>query len=315
MDTDVKMLAIVFQAKYRRIQIVVKSFNQLLPYFYPEIYISYLEENFSSDSLVVHTENLLRVYILFGCDQCPGFYGICHSSALSVFDEKSRHKALSSEDDFLELIISTYQAKNTGVKRIMLDGQSIEDKHASTREIVKCFKGVEASTIPILSVLKLQLQRSLFLQKSWLDPMQVENLDPCQHGYRREKDGSFSVNLQDDCDPFYTLPKSLIKGCSCKSSNCANRKCSCLKDTQRKKCSKVTCKCYCWEPRQSADENIEENMEVDEDDWHFEEVNIDDDDTEEEDNNSISSEDQCLTEDEFIPFCIESDDEDNFLDK
>ena len=33
LDTDVKILAIVFQAKYRRIQIVVKSFNQLLPFF------------------------------------------------------------------------------------------------------------------------------------------------------------------------------------------------------------------------------------------------------------------------------------------
>ena len=32
LDTDVKILAIVFQAKYRRIQIVVKSFNQLLPF-------------------------------------------------------------------------------------------------------------------------------------------------------------------------------------------------------------------------------------------------------------------------------------------
>ena len=72
MDTDVKMLAIVFQAKYRRIRIVVKSFNQVLPYFYPEVYIKYLDENFSNDSVLVHAENMLRVYILFGCDQCPG---------------------------------------------------------------------------------------------------------------------------------------------------------------------------------------------------------------------------------------------------
>ena len=159
---------------------------------------------------------------MFGCDQCPGFYGICHSSGLSVFDAKSRHKALSSENDFLELIISTYQTKNTGVKRFMLDGQSIEAKHASTREIVKCFKGVEASTISILSVLNLQLQRSVFLKKSWLDPNEIENLDPCEHGYRREKDGSFIVNLQDDSDPFFTLPKSLVKGCSCKT-NCLTK--------------------------------------------------------------------------------------------
>ena len=72
MDTDVKMLAIVFQAKYRRIRFVVKSFNQVLPYFYPEVYIKYLAENFSNDSVLVHAENMLRVYILFGCDQCPG---------------------------------------------------------------------------------------------------------------------------------------------------------------------------------------------------------------------------------------------------
>ena len=86
-----------------------------------------------SDSPLVHAENLLRVYIMFGCDQCPGFFGICHSSGLLVFDAKSRHKALSSENDFLELIIETYQSKNNGVKRYMLDGQnnqSTEENHA-----------------------------------------------------------------------------------------------------------------------------------------------------------------------------------------
>ena len=313
LDTDVKILAIVFQAKYRRIQIVVKSFNQLLPFFYPKTYIRYIEDNFLSDSPLVHAENLLRVYIMFGCDQCPGFFGICHSSGLLVFDAKSRHKALSTENDFLELIIETYQSKNNGVKRYMLDGQSnqsTEENHATTREIVKCFKGVEANTIPILSVLHLHLQRSLFLQKSWLYPMQVQDLDPCLYGFRREKDGSFSVNLQDHSDPYFTLPKSLLKGCSCKT-NCANKKCSCLKDEQRKKCSKVTCRCTCWKPMQ-ADESIEEDMEVEnfEDDWNLDYEMIDTEDEEEEGDNNSSEE--FFSDDEYIPFdCEEIDDEDD----
>ena len=202
----------------------------------------------------------------------------------------------------------------------MIDGQSnnsIEEKHASTREIVKCFKGVEASTIPILSVLNLQLKRSLFLKKSWLDPNEVENLDPYEYGYRREKDGSFTVNLQNDSDPFFYLPKHLLKGCSCRT-NCLTKKCSRLKDEQSKKCSKVTCKCKCWDKRQSADENMEEEyMEVDEleDDWHFDEdmIGVDVDATEEEDNTSISSQ-ECVSDDEYIPFSFQNDDADDFLD-
>ena len=74
-------------------------------------------------------------------------------------------------------------------------------------KLLSVLKGIEACAVPILSVLNLQLQRSLFLKKSWLYPDEVTNLDPSDHGYRREKDGTFSVNLQDVTDPFYSLPR------------------------------------------------------------------------------------------------------------
>ena len=95
-----------------------------------------------------------------------------------------------------------------------------------------------------------------------------------------------------------------------------SKKCSCLKDEQHKKCSKVTCKCRCWDKRQSADENMEEEyMEVDEleEDWNFDEDMMDVDDTGEEDNSSISSQ-ECVSDDEYIPFSFEIDDADDFLD-
>ena len=211
-DSDVKMLSVVFQAKYRNIQLVVKSFNQVLPYFYPNCVINYFEENFSSNSpVLVHAKNMLRVYLIFGADQTPGFYGLCHSAGLMVFDATSRQKALTEENDFLELIVDTYVFKNSGVKRFMIDSSSLEEKHASTREIVKCLKGLESNTVPIMSVLKLHLKRSQFLQISWLNPSEAENLDPCKHGYTLDKHGIICVDLQDKNDPFYSLPQSLLK--------------------------------------------------------------------------------------------------------
>ena len=219
MDTDVKMISIVFQATHQRINVVVKSSNQVLPYFIPQAYIKYVEENFSNDSSPqVHAENMLQVYILFGVDQNPGFYGICHSAGLFVFDVMSRQRALSTQDDFLELILETYKNKNTGVKRFMQAGKShsIIEKHILTREIVKCFKGIEANTVPILSVLNLHLKRSKFLVKSWIYPNEVLNEDPCKHGFRKNEDGTFLISLQDNADPFFSLPQSLLKGCSCK---------------------------------------------------------------------------------------------------
>ena len=89
---------------------------------------------------------------------------------------------------------------------------SIIEKHISTREIVKCFKGIEANTVPILSVLNLHLKRSKFLVKSWIYPNEVLNEDPCKHGFRKNEDGTFLISLQDNADPFFSLPQSLLKG-------------------------------------------------------------------------------------------------------
>ena len=124
----------------------------------------------------------------------------------------SREKALSSDNDFLNLILDTYVAKNAGMKRFFKrDTPSMEDKHASIREIVKCFKGQESGTVPIMSVLKLQLERSKFLQISWLHPAEAENIDPGSYGYIMDKDGGYKINLQDIDDPYFSLPQSLLK--------------------------------------------------------------------------------------------------------
>ena len=164
-----------------------------------------------------------------------------------VFDKKSRAGFLSSNEDFLELIAETYQLKNSDVKRFFPTNtcMATDTKLAATRDIVKCFKGVEAETIPIASVLKLHLQRTQLLSTIWLDPNQAENFNPCEHGYKKEGD-SYSVNLQDISDPYFAVPQSLLKGCSCKQ-NCQN-KCSCRKDQNRRNCSRVTCKfCQCFD--------------------------------------------------------------------
>ena len=58
-----------------------------------------------------------------------------------------------------------------------------------------------------------------------------------------------------------------------------------------------------------ADESIEEDMEEFEDDWNLD-YNVIDTEDEEEDNNS--SEAEFFSDDEFIPFhCDENDDEDD----
>ena len=73
----------------------------------------------SSESLARYTKSLLQAFVLFGCDLSPGFVGISHSLALRTFDDITMKKLLESKEDFLYLILKTYEKKNAGLKRMM----------------------------------------------------------------------------------------------------------------------------------------------------------------------------------------------------
>ena len=82
------------------------------------------------------------------------------------FDEMSRNQAISTTNDFLELILKTYQNKNNLLKRLFIDGPgTVESRIMQTREVLKSARGVENLTIPLPSVLKLQIFRAEYVSK------------------------------------------------------------------------------------------------------------------------------------------------------
>ena len=105
----------------------------------------------------------------------------------------------------------------------------------------------ECLTIPILSVLKLQLKRTEFLTKMWLEETHAD--DPENHGWRKV-DGSYEIQIQDQEDKYYKAPRDLFIGCSCKG-NC--KRCACVK--KKLGCSAVTChKCKCIKRKKDSPE-------------------------------------------------------------
>ena len=101
------------------------------------------------------TQNLfLQAFVLFGCELSPGFVGISHNSALRTFDDITMKKLLDSKEDFLYLILKTYEKKNTGLKRMMnIDDKdlSIVLRHKQTREVIKIRRGVESEAVSYLA--------------------------------------------------------------------------------------------------------------------------------------------------------------------
>lgn len=72
------------------------------------------------------------------------------------------------------------------------------------------------------------------------------------------EDDSYRIQLQDEKDEFYTLPKSLLEGCGCQKT--CSKACSCLKKESRmKKCARITCKkCNCFKREKSGEaENLQ----------------------------------------------------------
>ena len=98
--------------------------------------------------------------------------------------------------------------------------------------------------------------------------------------------------------------------------DCLNKKCSCVRDEQRKRCTKVTCKCKCFDTRQTVDEEKMEVGDIDsEDDWDME-VLSEIEEAELDDNVSVSSinSDREISDEEFIPFRFDIDNINDFSD-
>ena len=263
-DSDVKILATYFQAKLTGKKICIKHGSGLIPAFYsPSLYLNYMSSNFCEEPLLKHAASFLLTFLAFGCDSNPGFNGISHGSAMMAFDRISRVKSPQTEEDFLHLLADVYQGKYSGLKRhftLQREAQ-LDERLMQTREVIKCFRGLESETIPLQSVLHLQWLRTQYLFKTWTNPDDVEILDPEDFGWKKEGDSKYSVILQDKQDPHYSIPLSLLKGCSCKKKTCG-KACSCKKDPNRSCCSSITCKfCQCFEENESVEDEDEE-MEV-----------------------------------------------------
>ena len=168
-DTDVKILALFWSSILPHLEITVQSGTILLPsFFYSSVYLDYIKTKFecSTENVARYTRSLLQAFVLFGCDLTPGFVGIGHNLGLTTFDEIATQKVPVSKEDFIYLILKTYEKKNVGIKRMMnIDDEnlSIALRHRQTREVIKTQRGVESDTVPILSVLDLQVRRSEFI--------------------------------------------------------------------------------------------------------------------------------------------------------
>ena len=85
----------------------------------------------------------------------------------------------------------------------------IDEQIMEARCILKSVKGVEEEAIPLPSCLKLQFQRSVFQVRSYSS--EEIYLNPEDYGYTK-KQVNFEVQLQNQKDPYYLLPKELFKG-------------------------------------------------------------------------------------------------------
>ena len=154
----------------------------------------------------------------------------------------------------------------------------IEDKLRKVRLVIKTHGAVESLTIPILSVLKLQLDRGSYLRQTWIDP-QVD-LNPLEFGWTLDDESKYQVSLQDPHDIFYSLPKDFLHGCSCKR-DCQTGRCSCNRVkifslAWGHNCSRWTCKCTCFSNiDEEEDMTVEEEPEVFDDSSSAEDSDID----------------------------------------
>ena len=262
-DTDVKVLSVYWQSRLKLDEIVVRSGSVLLPsYFYPSKFLCYLKSVFdsSNEDMQRHAKSFLNTFILFGCDLCPGWVNMSHAVGLQTWENitKTLAKPVETQEEFIFLILKCYEKKNSGIKRwLNIDDLEIplETRVRQARSIIKTFRGVESESVPLKSVIDLQIKRSLFITQFWIQKECF--LDPNDFGWKQRDGNSFDIILQDEEDPLFSVPQSLLLGCACKKK-CTN-KCACIKDSNRyNKCSRITCKfCLCYKRVQDgANENL-----------------------------------------------------------
>ena len=240
LDSDVKLLGIYYSNKCESLEIIIKSGTGMIPvYFYPMKMVDYMKNNYVGENMEQICSRLLQTYALWGCDYLPGFFGINHGLGMMSFDEFCKKKVISSTNDFLELIMTTYQNKNSLLKRLFPKcTESVYTRIMNTREVIKAARGVEHLTIPLPSVLELQVLRSEYVAKMWTSF--GSTLNPENFGWKKTEDG-FAIKLQDTTDTYYTLTKHVLEGCGCK--NICGKTCKCLKMKERAhKCTSLTCR-------------------------------------------------------------------------
>ena len=209
----------------------------------------------------------------------------------------SKRKVLRTEEDFLELILNTYEGREPGLKKMFFTpaearGVGISAWHSHVRSVIKARRAVENETVPIISVLEHQIRRSLYLTESWINP--ELDLDPLQSGWELCED-KYSPVLQDKTDQLFTIPIQILKGCSCMKKCSDSRRCGCYKSPHRGGCSPISCKkCSCY--NKISDQLVDLHIDdVEMQDAETEGMEEDDDETDED---SDLEEDSDLDQDE-----------------
>lgn len=190
LDTDVKVVSLYWSTKYPHIEYVIRSGSNLVPsYFYPRKVVESIKNLMSDNRAVANfVENLLFIYALFGCDYIPTFYGISHSFAMKVFEEIQNERSFNCPNDFLWLILEVYERKNATLKKMFLDKNqrkecTIEECILTSRGAIKSVRGSDLQTIPLPSVLMLQVKRADLVRMFWTG--RYDGSDPCLFGYCR----------------------------------------------------------------------------------------------------------------------------------
>ena len=116
--------------------------------------------------------------------------------------------------------------------------ETVESRIMKTREVIKSARGVENLTIPLPSVLKLQIFRAEYVSRMWTSFSFTQR--PENFGWKRTENGLI-IKLQNSEDIFYSQTKEVTEGCNCK--NICGKACKCLKLKERaNKCTSITCR-------------------------------------------------------------------------
>ena len=162
----------------------------------------------------------------------PWLVNLSHAVGLQTWENitKTLAKPVETQEEFIFLILKCYEKKNLGIKRwLNIDEWEIplETRVRQTRSIIKTFRGVESESVPLKSVI--QIKRSKFITQFWIQKECY--LDPNDFGWKQRDGNSYDIILQNEEDPLFSVPQSLLLGCACKKK-CTN-KCACIKDSNK----------------------------------------------------------------------------------